>query len=140
LADWIAQNCEYDWNSARSGVQGRHDWNGICDNDLWRQHDQLRHMLLNQLRIGPDKPIFDLNVASFDPPQIAHTQPECIDSDYRFGVIFGKAKQHADPPHLLRPLRPRRERPRRRDAEERDELAPLHVPSARTTPCAMAIA
>ena len=35
-------------------------------------------------------------------------------------------REHTDPPHPLRLLRPRRERPRRRRAaEQRDELAPL---------------
>src|SRR5262245_43462557 len=34
--------------------------------------------------------------------------------------------QHADPAHPFRLLRARDERPRRRAAEQRDELAPLH--------------
>jgi hypothetical protein len=44
-------------------------------------------------------------------------------------------------PHTLCLLRTRRERPRsRRTAEKCDELAPLHVPSERTTPCAIPLA
>jgi hypothetical protein len=34
--------------------------------------------------------------------------------------------KHTDVPYPLRLLRPRRERPRRRAAEQRDELAPFH--------------
>ena len=42
-------------------------------------------------------------------------------------IVFAVRHQHADPPHSLALLRPRRERPRRcRAAEQRDELAPLH--------------
>src|SRR5262249_43286039 len=36
-------------------------------------------------------------------------------------------QQHADPPHALALLRARRERPCRRAAEQRDEIAPLHA-------------
>jgi hypothetical protein len=46
--------------------------------------------------------------------------------DLYFGIILGKGRQYADPPHSLRLLRPCRERPRgRRAAEQRDELAPF---------------
>ena len=47
-------------------------------------------------------------------------------SEPSFGIIFGVGNQHADAPHALGLLRPRRKRPcRRRAAEQRDELAPL---------------
>ena len=48
------------------------------DDDVWGYLDRLRHMLINQLQIGLGKPIFDLNIAPIDPPQIAHSQPECL--------------------------------------------------------------
>jgi hypothetical protein len=35
--------------------------------------------------------------------------------------------EHADAPHALALLRPRRERPRRRAAKQRDERTPFHV-------------
>src|SRR5262249_24788753 len=38
----------------------------------------------------------------------------------------GRAHEHADASHPLRLLRARRERPRRRAAEQRNELAPPH--------------
>src|SRR5262249_13995918 len=44
-----------------------------------------------------------------------------------FRIALGQAHQHADPPHTLGGLlRARHERPRRRAAEQRDELAPPH--------------
>src|SRR5262245_36256996 len=59
-----------------------------------------------------------------------------------FRVALEKAHQHTDPPHPLALLRARRERPRRRRAaEERDEVAALHLrghsmtSSARASSC-----
>src|SRR5262245_31683270 len=41
-------------------------------------------------------------------------------------IVLGKGCQHADASHPLALLRARRERPRSRAAEQRDELAALH--------------
>src|SRR5262245_14338579 len=59
-------------------------------------------------------------------------------SDANLSVHIGgsPAREHADAPHPLGWLRPRRERPRHgRAAEKRDELSPLHsiTVSARTS-------
>jgi hypothetical protein len=44
-----------------------------------------------------------------------------------FRIISSQIDEHAEAPHALSLLRPRRERPRRgRAAEQRDELAPFH--------------
>ena len=49
------------------------------------------------------------------------------DAGLRFRIIRSEGHEHADAPHPLGLLRPRRERPRgRRAAEQRDELAALH--------------
>ena len=69
-------------------------------------------MLINQRQIGPRKTIFKLNVASFDPSQIAHTQSERFKAGILFWVLFGEAKQYANPPHPFELLRPCNERPR----------------------------
>src|SRR5262252_8623409 len=42
------------------------------------------------------------------------------------GIVFVPRHEHADVPHAVALLRTYRDRPRRRAAEERDELAPLH--------------
>src|SRR5262245_10389345 len=41
-------------------------------------------------------------------------------------IALVRTQEHADAAHLLRLLRARRERPRRRAADDLDELAPLH--------------
>src|SRR5262245_58060196 len=55
-----------------------------------------------------------------------------------FQVALGIAHQHTDPPHPVRLLPPRRERPCCRRAEQRDNLAPFHhcnhsIPAIRET-------
>src|SRR6516165_7053081 len=42
------------------------------------------------------------------------------------GIGFVIRHEHTDAPHAVALLRARHERPRRRAAEERDELAPVH--------------
>src|SRR5262249_50157672 len=44
----------------------------------------------------------------------------------RIRVVRGQVRKYTDPPHAVRLLRTRRERPRRRAAEKRDERAALH--------------
>jgi hypothetical protein len=43
-------------------------------------------------------------------------------------IVRGCGQQHGDAPHALGLLRARRNRPRSRVADERDELAPFHYP------------
>ena len=82
--------------------------------------------LFIELQSAPDKPIFDLNVTPFDPPQIAHTKSESLDASLRFRVLFVDANQNADPPHPLG-LRASDERKcDRSGANYLDELAPPH--------------
>src|SRR5262245_28707886 len=88
-------------------------------------------------------------VVSLDPSQLPQPVFERGHARLCLRVTGGKAHQHADPPHLLRLLRPGRDRPcGRRAAEQRDELAPPHsiTSSARAssgngtmTPSALAV-
>jgi hypothetical protein len=50
--------------------------------------------------------------------------PRCSPASY---LRWFQGLQHADAVHPLWLLRPRRERPRRRAAEQRDELAPFQL-------------
>jgi hypothetical protein len=49
----------------------------------------------------------------------------------RLRIVLVVLSEHADPPHALGLLRPRREWPRRRRAKPRDELSPSHLSSPR---------
>jgi hypothetical protein len=58
-------------------------------------------------------------------------QPNCASKERRvagltFRIVRGRGVQHADPSHPVGLLRARRERPRSRAAEQRDEFAPSH--------------
>jgi hypothetical protein len=53
-----------------------------------------------------------------------------------FRIIGGEIHEHADPPHPLRLLRARRERPhRRRATEQRDEVAADHSITSSASCC-----
>ncbi len=61
------------------------------------------------------------------PAQLLQPLQERRDAGLTFRIVRGAGHEHADAPHPLALLRARRERPRRRRAaEQRDELAPLH--------------
>src|SRR5262245_30216976 len=61
-----------------------------------------------------------------DPAQFPQPAQERRDAGSAFRIVRGGAHEHADTSHLVGLLRARRQRPRRRAAEQRDELAPLH--------------
>src|SRR5262245_10212079 len=69
----------------------------------------------------------DPGVAAVGPAQLLETLQECSVTGLRFPVVRSQAHYDADAPHALALLRTRRERPRSRAAEQRDELAPSHV-------------
>jgi hypothetical protein len=59
-------------------------------------------------------------VASFRPAETAQALCQSHDAGLRLRIILGEARQHAKPPYPLARLRARRQRPCRRDAEERE--------------------
>src|SRR5262249_18848927 len=69
---------------------------------------------------------FDADVAAVGPTELCQSLEERRVADLTFRIIRGRGVQHTDPPHAAWLLRMRRERPRRRAAEERDERAALH--------------
>src|SRR5262249_14952516 len=72
---------------------------------------------------GAGPPIVDRYVSSLVPAELPQSLHECRRTKLPLGIIADRL-QHSDPPHALTLLRPRRSRPRRRAAEQRDELAP----------------
>src|SRR5262249_52861960 len=75
--------------------------------------------------------ILDADADIIGPAQLLQPLLECRDLEARFRIVRDPSHQHADAPHALALLRARRERPRCRAADERDEVAPLHsIPSS----------
>jgi hypothetical protein len=86
-------------------MQGGHDRNGICNDNIRRQLDSFRHMLFDQLRIASGKSSFDLDIATIYPTQISHTKSELFNAALRLEVLLLEAKQYDDSSHALRRLR-----------------------------------
>src|SRR6266511_1176784 len=70
--------------------------------------------------------IVDLQVAADGPAPLLQPLQERCKAGLSFRIVRGRAHEHADAPHPLALLRARRERPRSRAADKRDELAALH--------------
>ena len=82
--------------------------------------------------------LVDPQVAALGPAQFVQPLQECSAWGLADRVISGPGVERADPPTALGLLCVRHERPcGRRTTEKRNEIAPLHVPPVRTTPCAM---
>src|SRR5262245_9414953 len=81
-------------------------------------------MSLNVAGIGPAG--IDPQVAALAPSQLAERLCERGEPGLPLGIVRGDIREHANAPHSLDLLRARRERPRGRAADERDELAPSH--------------
>src|SRR5262249_52880606 len=88
--------------------------------------DQFRRSGLFAGRIANAPAIVDAHVAAVGPAQPLQRVEERCNAHLTFAISLWVDDQHADAPRPLRLLRPRRERPRRRAAEQRDELAAFH--------------
>ena len=74
------------------------------------------------------------HIAADGPIQLLQRLQERRETCLKFRIVRSYGHEHPDAPHAVALLRTRRERPRRRAAEQRDELAPLsfdHLVGAR---------
>src|SRR5262249_29394890 len=76
--------------------------------------------------VGIAPAIIDSEVASIRPAELLKALPKYSHAGADIRIAFRNRHQHADTTNSLRLLRARRERPRCRAAQKRDELAPLH--------------
>jgi hypothetical protein len=67
------------------------------------------------------------NIASDGPTQFLQPLQEPSNAVLCFGIAWGQVHEHPDSPRALALLRARSERPSRRAAEKRDEVASFHV-------------
>src|SRR5215472_11134988 len=107
-------------------MQRRHRCAASGQDDIGRERDQFRRMFANALHIAPGPAGIDLHIAAIGPAQLLQALPERRDAGFCLRITHGEWYEHADAPHPLGLLRARRERPRGRAADERDELAPFH--------------
>jgi hypothetical protein len=78
----------------------------------------------DRLLSPPYPPKVHPHVAAVGPTQVRKRLRERRETTLFLRIIFVVRHEHSDAPHALALLRPCRERPRRRAAEKRDELAP----------------
>src|SRR5262245_48933267 len=95
-------------------------------NDVRRERDQFGSIFADPHRVARGPTDVDLQVATLAPTELLKSLAKCCQSAQRLLVIVSPRQQHTDPPHALGLLRPHSERPRRRPAEKRDELATPH--------------
>jgi hypothetical protein len=69
----------------------------------------------------------DPHVVADGPAQLLQPLQERPDAGLKFRIVRGYGQEYADAPHPLGLLRPRRKRPSRRAAEQRDERAPFQA-------------
>jgi hypothetical protein len=86
------------------------------------QRDQLFREHLHP-RAVRRKAIVNTDIAAFRPSTLLEPLPECREAGLCLRIVLGEGSQYADASSLIGLLRARRERPRRRAAEQRDELA-----------------
>src|SRR5262245_45832469 len=78
--------------------------------------------------------IVDPHVVTDSPAQLLQPLMEGCEARLSFSIIGDGIHEHADPPHPLRLLRTRRERPRRRAAKRDNELPPSDIDCHVTLP------
>src|SRR5262252_2883919 len=97
------------------------------DDDFRGEADQLGRICSDNAGIAGAPTIFNFDVATFAPPGFLKCLLECRDPTGCVRIACSEAHQYTNAPHPLRLLRACHERPRRRAAEQRDELAAPHV-------------
>src|SRR5262245_17339010 len=125
-ANWIRDARKHNRHSAGQLKQPLCGGATTGENNIWREGDQFRRYSANSVSIAPAPTIVDPYVTSVYPTQFL--QPLRKRRVACPGIrIISHARQHADEPHPVWLLRPRGERPDRRAANKRNELAPPHA-------------
>src|SRR6516225_6445942 len=134
--DRIAHLCEYDRQGAGSVLQ-RHHGRLIAGENSIRPHPHEFGSEASQALVIPAWPaLLDVDIATFDPPEILQARAERRHAELAFGVLLRQPRnQHADAVHLLALLGARRQRPRRRTAECSQQLPPSDGDCHTPLPC-----
>jgi hypothetical protein len=124
-ADWIGDDREHDRDGAGRLQQWHYGPARLRQDDIGRECDELRCGATQVVGIGAGKAMVDPHVMADGPTRLLEALRECCKTGLRFGIVRRDRHERADAPHALALLRPRRERPGREAADERDEIATL---------------
>src|SRR6516165_5821863 len=124
--DGVGHACKDDRNRPSLPLDGSGGHAPACQDDVGLQADQLLRERSCSIDVIAEPSKVHSHVAAIGPTQVRKRLRERRDATLLLGIVFVAPREHADAPHAVALLRPRRERPCCRAAEERDELAPLN--------------
>src|SRR5262249_8429238 len=96
------------------------------EDHIRRERDQLGRVFAGVILIARGPAVVDRNVGPDRPTQLLQPLQKSGVAGLHLRIVCRIGHEYADAPHALALLRARRERPRRRAAEQRDERAPVH--------------
>ena len=118
---------KYNWHASSDPLQRRHALARGRDDDIRVQPDQLFGVFAKALFVVSGPADVGADVVTFVPAELLQGLHQRGDAGLPFRRVRTKIHQHADPPRRGWLLRARRKRPRRRAADNRDELPPSHA-------------
>src|SRR5262245_38105954 len=127
-SNWIANHHENDRKRWRFPMQRRHCRVGRSQNQIGMHADQFFRIGARKIGIAARPSIQDLDVSSCDPTKLLKSVLKQSYAPLGCWIVWiAAAEQNANPPRPARLLSARNDRPpRRRAAEQRDELAAFH--------------
>src|SRR6516225_10431035 len=135
-ADRVGHIHEHNRHGARCLQQWPQGCGARCQNDVWRQGCQFRRVLANGVGQAFAPSIINPEVAALGPTQLLQRLHQHRVAHLHIRIIrVGAGSEYTDTSHGLALLRPRRERPRGRAAEQSDKLAPLHSITSSASNC-----
>jgi hypothetical protein len=94
----------------------------LCDDDIRLERHHVRRVAAHEVGLAACIAIGCCDVAALNPTQFAKSPLERRKIEHGRSVALAITHDNADAPHPLGLLRPRRDRPRRRPADDGDEL------------------
>jgi hypothetical protein len=122
LAHRIGSVREHDGHRTRRLSQCAHFRTAVGNEDVWGKREQFCRVFANALGIACTPACVDPQVCTDGPPQLLQALCERHEAGLSFLIVCGEGQEHADATHPIRLLCTRHNRPRRRPAQQRDEL------------------
>src|SRR6516165_51801 len=125
-SDGVAQAQKDNRDRLRLPLEGNSRRRRACHDDVGLKADQLLRERSYLIYVNAEPPKVHSHVTAIGPTQTRKRLRERRHARLIYGIAFVKLHEHANAPHAVALLRPRREWPRRRAPEPRDECPPSH--------------